>query len=74
MDEVFGRHKVDYGSTDLSAAVAQERLKLGKTANNFAAARYRGSDGVERIAVAFSSTGRGNHAEAKSLSHVGSFL
>ncbi len=63
--------QVEYGSTDLSAATAQERLRLGKTANNFAAARYKDAEGVERIAVRYSSAGRGNHAEAKLLRDLG---
>ncbi|WP_406492002.1 polymorphic toxin-type HINT domain-containing protein [Streptomyces sp. NBC_01604] len=63
--------QVDYGSTDLSQAVMQERLRLGKTGNNFAAARYTDANGVSQIAVAFSSKGRGNHAEAKLLRQLG---
>ncbi|MFZ4191226.1 polymorphic toxin-type HINT domain-containing protein, partial [Streptomyces pseudogriseolus] len=50
--------QVDYGSTDLSQAVIQERLRLGNKANNFAAARYTDSSGAERIMVAFSSKPR----------------
>ncbi|MGC4896185.1 polymorphic toxin-type HINT domain-containing protein [Micromonospora sp. DT31] len=63
--------QVEYGSTDLSQAVIQERLKLGKTGNNFAAARVVGGDGVERIEVAFSSKGLGNHAEQKLMKKFG---
>ncbi|MBZ3902851.1 golvesin C-terminal-like domain-containing protein [Streptomyces griseiscabiei] len=63
--------QVGYGSTDLSQAVMQERLRLGKTGNNFAAARYTDAAGVEQIAVAFSSKGRGNHAESKLLRQLG---
>ncbi|MER7335705.1 MULTISPECIES: polymorphic toxin-type HINT domain-containing protein [unclassified Micromonospora] len=40
--------QVEYGSTDLSQAVIQERLKLNKKGNNFAAARVV-QNGVERI-------------------------
>ena len=63
--------QVGYGSTDLSQAVIQERLKLGNKANNFAAARYTDSSGVEQVMVAFSSKGRGNHAEQKLMRAIG---
>jgi RHS repeat-associated protein len=63
--------EVEYGSTDLSQAVIQERLRLGKSANNFAAARYTDSSGAEQVMVAFSSKGRGNHAEQKLIRALG---
>ncbi|MGW1715621.1 ricin-type beta-trefoil lectin domain protein [Streptomyces sp. NPDC002156] len=63
--------EVEYGSTDLSQAVIQERLRTSNTGNNFAAARYVDSDGVSRIAVAHSSRGRGNHAELKLMREHG---
>ncbi|NJP66346.1 sugar-binding protein, partial [Streptomyces sp. ventii] len=63
--------QVEYGSTDLSQAVIQERLKLGNKANNFAAARYADSSGAEQVMVAFSSKGRGNHAEQKLIRAIG---
>ena len=62
--------KVEYGSTDLSQAVIQKRLQLNKEGNNFAAARVV-ENGVERIEVAYSSKGIGNHAERKLLRKFG---
>jgi len=59
------------GSTDLSQAVIQERLRLGKKGNNFAAARYIDDNGVEQIAVAASSKGQFMHAERKLLRQYG---
>ncbi|MFF5292143.1 nucleic acid/nucleotide deaminase domain-containing protein [Paractinoplanes globisporus] len=63
--------QVDYGDSDLSRSVMQERLRLNKKGNNFAAARYVDDNGVERIAVAYSSKGLGNHAERKLMRQFG---
>ena len=65
--------EVSYGGNELSQRVIQERLRIGKKLNNGAAARYVDANGVEQIAVAFSSKGaRGyNHAEQKLIRLIG---
>ncbi|MFI6816441.1 RHS repeat-associated core domain-containing protein [Nonomuraea sp. NPDC050328] len=63
--------QVDYGGNDLSRAVLQERLRTGNRGNNAAAVRVRNADGTDRIEVAFSSKGRGNHAELKLMRQFG---
>lgn len=65
--------QVSYGGNELSQRVIQERLRVGKKLNNGAAARYVDANGVEQIAVAFSSKGsRGyNHAEQKLIRLIG---
>jgi hypothetical protein len=64
--------QVDYGGNELSQRVIQERLRIDKKLNNGAAARWVDDNGVEHIAVEFSSKGGAkNHAEQKLLRQYG---
>jgi hypothetical protein len=62
--------EVEYGSTDLSKAVQEQRIKDNNAGNNYAAAKYTDADGNPRIVVRRSSAGRGNHAEVKIMRDI----
>jgi len=63
--------QVDYGSSDLSQAVIQERLRLGDRGHQFAAAWVE-NNGVRSLEVAVSRGGTAGHAERQLIDRFGS--